>query len=317
MNTPHTGRAYAAALGYTVIIGFSFMFVKMALIVSNPLDTLAHRFTLSFIAAALALLIARRRVPLHLKRLLVIVPLAIFYPFLFFTLQTFGLVYTSSAEAGIIHATVPIFTMLLASLFLKERSGWAQKLFTVLSVTGIISIFVLKGVSFEASSMLGIVLILLSALSNAIYSVMARKLTQKQPVLDITFIMTLIGFVLFNLMSVVQHAAQGTLMQYFDPFAHPSFVWAVLYLGVLSSLGTSLLSNYALSQLEASRMSIFNNLATVITIIGGVFFLNEQLAYYHFIGAGLVIIGVIGASFAGRSKRAAPTGLTPGESKST
>ena len=138
-------------------------------------------------------------------------PLAIFYPFLFFTLQTFGLVYTSSAEAGIIHATVPIFTMLLASLLLKERSGWAQKLFTVLSVTGIISIFVLKCVSFESSSTLGIVLILLSALSNAVYSVMARKLTQKQPVLDITFIMSMIGFVLFNLMSAVQHAAEGRL----------------------------------------------------------------------------------------------------------
>ncbi|WP_145039548.1 DMT family transporter [Paenibacillus sp. Y412MC10] len=304
MNLPHTSRAYAAALGYTAIIGFSFMFVKLALVHANPLDTLAHRFTLSFLAASLGLLIARRKVPMDLKRLLTIVPLAIFYPFLFFTLQTFGLVYTSSAEAGIIHATVPIFTLLLASLFLKERSSWAQKLFTVLSVTGIISIFVLKGVSFEQSSTLGIVLILLSALSNAIYSVMARKMTQKQSVLDITFIMSMIGFVLFNLMSVAQHAAQGTLVHYFDPFMHSSFVWSVLYLGVLSSLGTSLLSNYALSQIEASRMGIFNNLATVVTIFGGVAFLNEQLAYYHVIGAVLVIIGVIGTSLAGRARNA-------------
>ncbi|MBT2763616.1 DMT family transporter [Paenibacillus sp. ISL-20] len=315
MNTSNTSRAYAAALGYTVIIGFSFMFVKLALIVANPLDTLAHRFTISFIVASLALLMARRKVKLDLKRLLTIVPLAIFYPFLFFTLQTFGLVYTSSAEAGIIHATVPIFTLLLASLFLKERSSWAQKLFTVLSVTGIISIFVLKGVSFETSSTLGIVLILLSALSNAIYSVMARKLTQKQSVLDITFIMSMIGFVLFNLMSAAQHAAQGTLVHYFDPFLHPSFVWAVLYLGVLSSLGTSLLSNYALSQMEASRMGIFNNLATVVTIFGGVAFLNEDLAYYHVIGAALVIIGVIGNSLAGRSKSARRKPLGRNESK--
>ncbi|GAB6927814.1 DMT family transporter [Paenibacillus sp. JCM 10914] len=302
MNTPRKGRAYAAVLLYTLIIGFSFMFAKMAITIADPLDTLAHRFTISLAAASAALLMTRRRFRWRKKEMLAVIPLAVFYPLLFFILQTLGLVYTTSAEAGIINATVPIFTMLLASLFLKEHSNALQKSFTAISVAGVILIFVLKGVSLASSSTLGIILILLSALSTSVYTVMARRLTQKQSVLDITFMMSLLGFVTFNVISVSRHAAVGNVSQYFAAFSHPTFVWSVLYLGVLASLGTSLLANYTLSQLEASRMSIFNNLSTIITIFAGVLFLQEQIAYYHILGAVLVITGVIGVSLAGHHK---------------
>lgn len=303
MKNTQMRRAYAAAVLYALIIGFSFMFVKMALTASSPMDTLAHRFTISLAAISAVLLITRRRVQFSWKGLLLVLPLAVFYPVLFFVLQTYGLVYTTSAEAGIIHAAAPIFTMMLAALFLKERSTGLQKLFTLLSVAGVIFMFLMKGVRLESASALGIVLVLLSAISSAAYSVLARKLTQQYHVLDITFLMTLIGFVSFNLISIVTHTAEGSLPGYFEPFGSPTFVGAVLYLGIMSSMGSSLLSNYALSKMEASKMSIFNNVATVITLFGGVVFLHEQLAYYHFIGAAMVIAGVIGVGLAGRTTR--------------
>ncbi|MFD0710921.1 DMT family transporter [Paenibacillus sp. GCM10027626] len=302
MNKSHTGRAYAAALLYAFIIGFSFMFVKLALSASHPLDTLAHRFTISLLAAAAALFITGRRIRFDLKGLLAIIPAALFYPFLFFAFQTFGLVYTTSAEAGIIHALVPIFTMVLATIFLKERSTWIQKLFTLLTVAGVVFIFVMKGVQLNASSLLGVALVLLSAISSAAYSVLARKLTQQYHLLDITFIMSLIGFISFNLISVARHTVEGTLTHYFDPFTSPSFIWAMVYLGLFSSLGSSLLSNYALSKIEASKMSLFNNVGTIITMFGGAVFLNEELAYYHLVGAVMVIGGIIGAAFSKQVK---------------
>ncbi|WP_245948333.1 DMT family transporter [Paenibacillus sambharensis] len=247
-------------------------------------------------AAFIALIAAGQRPALGRKDLLAIMPMALFYPFLFFSFQTFGLVYTTSSEAGIIHATVPIFTMLLAASFLKEKSTWLQKLFTLLTVTGIVSIFVLKGVQFEAASLSGILLILLSALSSAAYSVLARRLTQRLPLLQLTFYMSLTGCIAFNLMAVARHAAGGTIHQYVEPFTHPAYLGALLYLGVMSSLVSSLLSHYALSIMTASRMSVFNNLSTIITIIAGAVILGEELRAYHYTGAALVITGVIGAS---------------------
>jgi drug/metabolite transporter (DMT)-like permease len=65
----------------------------------------------------------------------------------------------------------------------------------------------------------------------------------------------------------------------------------------LSSLVTSLLTNYILSKIEASKMSVFSNLGTVISIVAGVIFLKEEIFYYHIIGSILIVGGVIGTNF--------------------
>ena len=57
---------------------------------------------------------------------------------------------------------------------------------------------------------------------------------------------------------------------------------------------TAYLSNYALSQLEAAKVSIFNNLSAFITVAAGVLILHETIDWYHLLGGVLVIGGVIG-----------------------
>lgn len=77
------------------------------------------------------------------------------------------------------------------------------------------------------------------------------------------------------------------------------FIISILYLGILSSLGTSYLSNYALSKIEASKMSVFSNFSTLITILAGIIFLQEPFHFYYFIGSVIIIIGVIGTNYFG------------------
>lgn len=125
-------KAILAALLNAGITGLSFLFLKMALAVTNPVDTLAHRFTVAFIAASIPIVFGWIKLSIKPKDMLTIIPLAMLYPVLFFTLQAFGLVYTTSSEAGIIQATVPIFTMIMAAFFLGESSTWLQKLFTLI-----------------------------------------------------------------------------------------------------------------------------------------------------------------------------------------
>jgi drug/metabolite transporter (DMT)-like permease len=297
--------AYSAIVIYSIIVGLSFLFGKLALSVASPLDSLAHRFTISFAAATIPVLFGWVKLKLTFKDLLALLPLAVFYPSMFFAFQAYGLQFTSSAEAGIIHATVPIFTMIAAAYFLKERTTKLQKLSTLLSVAGVIFIFAMKGSSIDLANVKGTLLILLSALSLAGYSVMARRLSSRMKVMTMTYVMTAIGFLAFNLMAVGSHLADGTLSHYFATIAHPVFLISILYLGVLSSLVSSLLSNYALSKLEASKVSVFNHLATLVSIIGGFIFLDEQLAYYHFVGAAVIIVGVLGANAAEKKGRRA------------
>lgn len=299
MNTSSRSLAYAyiAAILTAVIIGFSFIFVKLALAESNPADLLAHRFTVSFLAVLICVFVGRLPFTMKLRNVLTLLPLAALSPTLFFAFQAFGLLHISSSEAGIVQAAVPVFTMILAAIFLKEHTSVWQKLSILLSVAGMGYILVQKEVRFEASDTIGFILILLSTLSVAAYSVFARKLIGPYKITDITFVMIAIGFLSFNTMAVVEHLSNGTLADYFQPFTNRQFVLSVVYLGVLSSLVTTYLSNYALSRLEASRVSVFNNLSTLLTMFAGTIVLQEQLYYYHYIGAILIILGIVGTNY--------------------
>ncbi|MFJ8414210.1 DMT family transporter [Bacillus paramycoides] len=296
----NTKKAYISALLYSFIIGFSFMFVKLALTITNPLDTLAHRFTVAFIAASIPVIFGFVKLNISFKNILALLPLAIFYPALFFAFQAFGLVYTSSSEAGIIQAAIPIFTMILASYFLKEYTNIWQKTSVLISVIGVIYIFIMNGIVAHKTSFIGVILILLSALSSACYNVLARKMTKKFKLMDLTYTMTALGFISFNSIAIVDHLNKGTITIYFKPFTNGTFLISILYLGLLSSLLTALLLNYSLSYIEAAKISVFSNLSTLITIIAGVVFLHEQIAYYHIIGTIMIILGVIGTNFLGK-----------------
>ncbi|MGH0594419.1 DMT family transporter [Bacillus pretiosus] len=295
-----TTKAYLSALLYSLIIGFSFMFVKLALTVTSPLDTLAHRFTVAFVAASIPIVFGFIKLNVSFKNILALLPLAIFYPALFFAFQAFGLVYTSSSEAGIIQAAIPIFTMLLASYFLKEYTNTWQKISVLISVIGVIYIFIMNGIGTHETSFIGVILILLSALSSAFYNVLARKMTKKFKLMDLTYTMTVIGFISFNLIAIASHISKGTITVYFKPFTNGTFLVSILYLGLLSSLLTALLLNYSLSYIEAAKISVFSNLSTLITIIAGVIFLHEQISYYHIIGTIMIIFGIIGTNFLGK-----------------
>lgn len=130
-------------------------------------------------------------------------------------------------------------------------------------------------------------------------SILARKLTKDYTTTELSFIMITVSFLAFTSFALMQHIASGTLGQFFLPLTNTKFLVSIFYLGVLSTLGTSLLTNFALSKLEASKMIVFSNLGTVISIVAGVIFLKEDLFYYHIIGSIFIVGGVLGTNFLG------------------
>ena len=295
-------KTYLFAVIYAIIMGLSFLFVKIALNYSNPLNILAHRFTFAFVFIFILKIFKVININVSRKDILKILPLSILYPALFFTFQTFGLVYMPSSEAGIILATVPVFTLIFATIFLKEKTTIFQKVSVFISVLGVIYIMYNKGIDFKSANFIGIVLITLSAISLASYNVVARVKTREFKTIDLTYVMTFVGFITFNILSIVDSINKGNISAYFNPLSNINFIIAILYLGVLSSVITSFLSNYVLSKLDASKMSVFANLGTVITILAGVLILKEELFYYHIIGIIMIVVGIIGTNLKFKKK---------------
>lgn len=297
MNTSRSQQfAYLAAILYACIIGLSFLFVKLTVQQAHPMDVLAHRFTLSLIVVSIPIAAGWFKWSLKWRDILRIIPLGLLSPVLFFLFQAFGLVTSNSSEAGIIQATAPIFTLLMASLFLKERTTIIQKLSLLLSICGVIFILAMKGIGLSLENFQGMGLLLLSTLCFAGYGVLARPLTRRYKPMELTWVTLALGFLVFNSASLIRHAMNGTVADYIVPLMDPGYLGALGYLAILSTMGSTLLSSYALTHLEASKVSVFSNLATLISIAGGALILGEPLYMYHYVGAILIIAGVLGTN---------------------
>ncbi|WP_156790861.1 DMT family transporter [Streptococcus sp. M334] len=201
----------------------------------------------------------------------------------------------SSSEAGILQALVPIFTLLLASAFLKEKTSLLQKFFLFLSVAGVVFIFLSKGANFGTeTASFGFLLMLGSVLANAINNILSKSTGGRYRAMDMTAVVIFVGFVTFNTLSLTSHYLEGNVLAYFAPLGQLPYLFSILYLGILASIVTGSLSIYAIVRLGASTVSVFGNLGTVLTIVAGAIILHEPIYSYHVIGATLIIAGILG-----------------------
>ena len=132
---------------------------------------------------------------------------------------------------------------------------------------------------------------------------LGKVITAQFSTIEVTVGMTLLAFFVFNSFSIVSHIQNDTLSEFFSPLFYKEFLWTVFYLGVLSSLLTAFLTNFALSQVPASQIAVFNNISPLISIVGGIIILEETLFAYHILGGFLVLLGVAMTVFVAKTSR--------------
>ncbi|MFA7076150.1 MAG: DMT family transporter, partial [Candidatus Izemoplasmatales bacterium] len=102
-------KAHIAGILFSIIFGFSFMMSKTALEYVSPIGLISYRFLLAFIVFEILRLTKIVKINLNKKSLVSIILVAVFQPVLYFIFETYGLSMTSSAEAGLMIALIPIF----------------------------------------------------------------------------------------------------------------------------------------------------------------------------------------------------------------
>lgn len=290
--------AYLVSLLNAAVIGITFMLVKLTLDYASPLDALTYRFAAAFVILIVPVACGFVKPGYRGKPLLPLVLLASFYPIAYFLLQTFGLQHAASAEAGIVSALTPAVTMLLAAVFLKETTTLPQKLSLLLSAGGIALIYVMNGGgsgSDGGSQTAGIVLLVLACLALAGYNVLARVVTRRFSAMEISGFM--IAFAFFSLLaaSLGTHLRAGTIDAFVAPLDSPAFIALIAVLGAIQ-VATAWMANFILSRMEASKMSVFSHLSTVIAIGAGALILGESVTWSHLIGAAMIVAGVVGTN---------------------
>ena len=188
----------------------------------------------------------------------------------------------------------PLAVIICETVFLKEHAGIRQKLFIFLSIIGVLLITVFEGSNGEKDSLLGIFLLIIACLSEGLYAVSVRKSSENFMPAEITYTLMMFSAVAFNAINIIRRIWLGELQNYFEPLFQPGVLWEILYLSVLASGIGYLISSWLLSRMQASSISLFTGVTTVVSIVAGVLFRNETLFWYHMVGTALILISVWG-----------------------
>jgi len=291
-------KVHIAGILFATIFGFSFMFSKMVLDLDSvdisPIGLIAYRFLVAIITFEILRAFKIVKIKLHKSQLKYLLLVALFQPILYFLFETYGLNMTSSGEAGMMIALIPIFVTILSSIILKEKPTFVQFLFILLSVSGVLFIQVFKSNDRLQVELVGFLLLLGAVLSAALFNIASRTASRALKPYELTYSMMLLGAVTFNILYVIELSIKSSFSTYFINMANISLILPILYLGIIASIGGFFLVNFALSKAPAHITSIYANLSTVVAVLAGAFILKENLYFYHYIGGLMIISGVYG-----------------------
>ena len=280
-----------AALAAQIIFGFSFMFTKIAIEKGvSPMTVIADRYIVAFLGLSAVLLIGRIKIKLK-KNMWKLVLMSVFQPVLYFVFETYGIKLTTSGFSGVMISLIPVVSMISGIFVLKEIPSPMQYVFTALSVGGVV-IMTLAEKAEGTVEPLGVVLLLGAVLASVAYNVASRKISAEFNSFERTYAMTVIGLAVFMVIALAENIKNP--MAIVSPFADFSYTGAILYLGVLSSVVAFLLLNYANTHLPVAKTTVFSNFTAVVSVVAGIWFMDENFNSIIAVSVAMIIIGVWG-----------------------
>ena len=277
-----------AALG-NIFWGFSFLFTRVCLdVVPNPNIMLSHRFLLSALLMGFGILIGKAKFSIKGKNwrpLVILLATQIGY----YVLETYGLLYTNTTIAGMVLAVTPMVTIGTGALFLKEYPTRRQAFFCIMPIAGVI-IMTVSGKELGVVTTVGIVLLLLTAVSSALFKTINRKAAEEFSPFERSFSVLSISAVFFTLVSL--NSVNWDVKVYMAPILHGEYLLSLLCLSFLCSIVAGLLVNYATGHMSVFKVSSFGALSTLCSAFAGVVFLKEPVSWMLLLGAVLILVGV-------------------------
>ncbi|HSL93079.1 MAG TPA: DMT family transporter, partial [Bacillota bacterium] len=201
---------YLAGLGFASIFGLSFLFTKSALDRIDFLRLLGFRFGLA--AIVVSLIAASGLIPVSFRGKSVsrVLSVALFQPIAYFLFETNGIMRSSTSQAGMMIALIPIAVVVLSRVFLGEKASVGQLAFIFLSVGGVM-VVALSGSGAGSNGYAGLLFLFGAVCSAAFYNVLSRRSSAQFSPFEITFVMMWTGAIAFNIISVLTHWQQRNL----------------------------------------------------------------------------------------------------------
>ncbi|RJQ37474.1 hypothetical protein C4559_03590 [Candidatus Microgenomates bacterium] len=286
MNLDSKKIAILALIISSVIWGSTSTVMKLTL-KEVPIFSLA--FIRFFLAALLLYPFVRKKLSIDRKD----IPILVISAFLGVTLNIsfffWGLTQTSALNAGIIVTSSPIFLILIAHTFLKEKISKNLVVGAVMSMVGI-SIIISKDTLANGLNVFpfGDFLILAATLFFVFYEVISKGLFKKYNPLVVTFYSFAIGAMGFLPSLVVEFQREPYWIQNISTPAIFGIIYGILF----SSLIAYSFWEWGLFKISASKAGFFFYLDPIASTITAVVILSEKVTTPFLIGAAFIFIGL-------------------------
>jgi drug/metabolite transporter (DMT)-like permease len=217
-----------------------------------------------------------------------------------FLLQFHGLALTTVSHASLMVGSMPVLLAAAAALFAGERLDWIGWLALAGSTAGA-ALIVLGGSRGPAArgepTLTGDLMVVASLITALAWVLLSKKLMETHSPPVVTSYSILVGTAMLAgvvlgpwVLSPLTHLKTTPL-----PFAHVSATaWVALAIsGLLCTATTTLLWNWGIHHVPASRAGVFLNIEPALGSWLGVRLLGEHLGPYAWVGGALILTAAI------------------------
>lgn len=277
------------------IWGINIPVVKFATRFMDPLAFNASRMILSTATLALFAWIEARRqkwsfVPFSSPQVdntrVIIFALCsgLLYPLLFM----FGIHRTTAGNTALLLSSMPMWTALLSLAFLHERLRWVTWLGLLITFCGTAIVTGAGGeLSLAADHFRGNLLILLAAISWAAGTVMSTPLLRGISPLQLAFWSSLLTTPMH--LWITRHQLPDVWLA----LDSPPLLATLLYSGILSTGVAYVTWHVGVRRLGGSHAAVYQNVVTMVAVLGGWIALREKPLAAQLVGGLLVFVGLL------------------------
>jgi drug/metabolite transporter (DMT)-like permease len=298
MKTEHVMNTKQPLVGLLMVVISSLAFSTKAVIIKlaysygaeiTPINLMCLRMVMSLPFFLLAIfLLERKKGVIHLTRhdCYKLLGLGVVGFYFAAYLDFVGLSYISASLERLILLLYPTLVVLLSSLFLRRPIHRREGIALMVSYLGIMTVFYEALTLDGPNIMLGSLAVLGSATAFAIYLIGCGEMVKRMGSMRFTaYAMTIACLAtLFHFMLSSNAAVIG--------LPQPVYGLAML-MAVLSTVIPAFLMNAGIQRIGASPAAIISAMGPISTIFLAYLILDERLTPVQFLGAGLVMIGVL------------------------
>lgn len=279
-----------------IIWGLNFTVIKASLAEIDPYSFNSIRFVLAALFMWAKLIKRKSWFSIDRRDLIPLLLLGLIGNLLYQWLFIVGINLTYAANAAVMLGTIPIWVALSSHLFSIEMMNRFKTIGVLLAFGGltIIILFGENPISFGSDTFLGDLIIIMAAVIWAIYTLYSKKHLTRYTPLQYSAMMTSIGAISLTILAIPHFGDTD-----WQNVSYAAFGGA-FFSGMLAIGLAYLIWNNGIKIVGAVRSSTYQNLVPVIGLVSGVVLLKENLELLQYIGAAIVIAGILITRHGGR-----------------